>query len=185
MLSYYELDANQSRFTVQAFAGGMLWAFAYNPVIAIRDFAGEVRFAPEELDKTSLFMTIKQGSLEVIDDIPQQDRQEIEGRMHQEMLETAIYPEITFQSTHISVSKVTANWYMAEIKGALSLHGVTRNERISAQVRILGDNLRVYGEFTLQLSNYNIKSFSIAMGTVMVKDELKFSFDIVARKESK
>ncbi|MCI0563414.1 MAG: YceI family protein [Nitrososphaera sp.] len=179
----YKLDTSRSRFTVQAFAEGMLWTFAYNPTIAIRDFTGEVQFAPDKLDTTSLKITVKTGSLEVTDDIYQKDRQEMENKMRQEVLETSAYPDIVFQSTSTSTSKITENWYLVQIKGTLLMHGVTNNEQINAQVRILGDSLRAYGDFTLRLSNYKIKLVSGAMGTVMVKDELKFLFDIVAQKE--
>jgi hypothetical protein len=43
----YVFDKNASRFTVQAFATGMLSAFGHNPMIGIRDFAGEVQFVAD------------------------------------------------------------------------------------------------------------------------------------------
>ena len=41
-VSQYLLDKGASRFTVRAFAGGMLSAMGHNPTIAVRDFTGEV-----------------------------------------------------------------------------------------------------------------------------------------------
>ena len=38
----YQLDPRSSRFTVQAFASGMLRAFAHDPIIVIRDFSGKL-----------------------------------------------------------------------------------------------------------------------------------------------
>ena len=46
----------------------------------------------------------------------------------------------------------------------------------------MGDMLRANGEFTSAQSNYGIKPVSVAGGTLKLKDELKFCFDIVARK---
>ena len=45
------------------------------------------------------------------------------------------------------------------------------------------DTLRAYGEFLLRQSDFNIKLVSVAGGVVKIKDELKVSFDIVARKQ--
>jgi hypothetical protein len=45
------------------------------------------------------------------------------------------------------------------------------------------DMLRAYGEFSILQSNYGIPLVSVAGGTLKLKDELKFTFDIVARKQ--
>jgi len=49
MTDRFVLDAALSRFTVQAFAGGMLSALAHNPRFAIRGFPGELQFTPESI----------------------------------------------------------------------------------------------------------------------------------------
>jgi hypothetical protein len=43
--------------------------------------------------------------------------------------------------------------------------------------------LRASGEFTMRQSDYGIKPISVAGGALKVKDELKFSFEMVARKK--
>ncbi len=47
----------------------------------------------------------------------------------------------------------------------------------------MGDMLRASGEFSLLQSDYGIPLVSVAGGALKVKDELKFTFDIVARKQ--
>jgi polyisoprenoid-binding protein YceI len=64
----------------------------------------------------------------------------------------------------------------------LTLHGVTRRERLPAQLAVTGDMLRAFGDFTIRQSDYRIKLASVAGGALKLKDELKFTFDIVARK---
>ena len=44
--------------------------------------------------------------------------------------------------------------------------------------------LRAFGEFSLRQSDYGIKPVSAVGGGLKVKDEVKFTFDIVARKQS-
>jgi polyisoprenoid-binding protein YceI len=66
--------------------------------------------------------------------------------------------------------------------GTLTLHGVSNNQAIAAQISLTGDMLRAHGEFSILQSAYGIKPVSVAGGALKVKDELKCSFDIVARK---
>jgi polyisoprenoid-binding protein YceI len=180
----YRLAADKSRFTVQAFAEGLFSAFGHDPVIAIRDFAGEVEFVPGTLEGAQLRMTIKADSLAVTDDVKEKDRQEIERMMREDVLETARYPEIVFTSTSISASRQGEGRYRARVIGELTLHGVTqKNLWIQAEVTISVDTLRAKGEFPLKQTDYGIKPVSVVGGTMKVKNELKFSFDIAAEKQ--
>jgi hypothetical protein len=43
--------------------------------------------------------------------------------------------------------------------------------------------LRASGDFILRQADYQIKLVSVAGGALKLKDELKFSFEIVARKQ--
>jgi len=44
--------------------------------------------------------------------------------------------------------------------------------------------LRAFGDFTIRQSDYRIKLASVAGGALKLKDELKFTFDIVARRKA-
>jgi polyisoprenoid-binding protein YceI len=181
----YAIDAEGSTFTVRTFAGGMLSAFGHNPTIAIPDFQGEVQWTSSALDDASLRLVIQAASLVVTDDISSKDRQEIERRMRDEVLETDGYPEIIYECPRVSsVQKMGEGLYSITLNGELILHGVTNSQPVSARVTLKGDTLRVAGDFSVRQSDYDIKLVSAAGGAVKVKDELKLSFNIVARKES-
>jgi polyisoprenoid-binding protein YceI len=180
----YIADAGQSKFTVQAFATGLLSGFGHNPIIAIRNFTGEVEFTPGSFANASVRLAIKTDALTVIDDVKEKDRQEIESMMHNTVLETARYPEIVFQSTNITVTRIIEGRYKSRVIGDLTMHGVTRTGLwIQAQVRVEGDSIRAQGDFTLKQTDYNIKLVSVAGGALKLKDELKFTFDILAHKQ--
>ena len=100
----YAIDSRISRFTVRAFASGMLSAFGHSPTIAIRDFAGEAQFNPDRLESASLHVTVKAASLTVTDDISDKDRREIEREMQDNVLESAKYPEIVYDCSRVSVN---------------------------------------------------------------------------------
>ncbi len=176
----YRIDAAQSRFTVRAFAGGFLSAFAHDHTISIREFDGETDFTYGTVEPGSLQMTIKSGSLAVTDKISASDRQKIESTMRDEVLEVSKYPEISFKSSGVSATKTSDAQYQARITGEITLHGVSRPLTITAQLEFGGNVLRAKGAFALKQSSFGIKAVSVGGGTIKVKDELKFTFDIVA-----
>jgi polyisoprenoid-binding protein YceI len=178
----YLVDGKGSKFTVRAFATGLLSAFGHNPTIAIPDFEGEVLVNSSALEQSSLRIVIQSASLVVTDDINDKDREEIERRMHEEVLESNGYAEIVYECSKMSASKTSEGQYWVALNGELSLHGVTRTQPVSARVTLNGDTLRAVGDFSVRQGDYEIKPVSAVGGTVKLKDELKLSFDITARK---
>jgi polyisoprenoid-binding protein YceI len=162
----------------------MLSALGHSPTFAIRQFTGELRFAPDALPEASFHLTVTADSLTVADSVSPKDRAEIEGQMRQEVLETAVFPEIVFQSTEITADKIADNWYRLRLKGELRLHGVKRAQSVDAQLMVLEDQVRLSGQCTLLLSAYRIKRVSALGGLIKLKDELKFDFDLVGRKRN-
>jgi len=179
----YLIDGRASRFTVRAFASGMLAAMGHNPTVGIREFSGEMSFDPEKAQAGSFRLGVNAASLSIQDDVSEKDRREMERLMNQEVLEAAKFPEIRYEASDITVTRVSEMLYSAALNGELTLHGVTRRQPINARITLLGSMLRASGDFTLDQTDYNIKLVSVAGGVLKVKDELKFSFAIVARKQ--
>jgi polyisoprenoid-binding protein YceI len=179
------LDAGESDFTVQAFATGLLAGFGHNPTIGIRDFVGEAQFTLGAPAAAALRLVVNVKSLAVLDDVKEKDRQEIERTMLNDVLEASLIPEIIFRSTNITLTRIVEGRYKARIIGDLTLHGVTRNGLwIMAQLTLDGDKLRAQGDFTLRQTDYKIKLVSVAAGALKLKDELKFSFDLVGYRDN-
>jgi len=180
----YVIDSKSSKFVVKVFATGLLSAFGHDPKIAIREFQGNASFSPNggALDDARVDIRIQANSLEVADDVSDKDRQDINHRMHTEVLEKERFPEIVYECTRVKTSG-SADRYWAALNGELTLHGVTHPMPVSARVVIDGDSLRAWGEFTVRQSEYEIAPVSAAGGAIRVKDELKCTFDIVARKQ--
>ena len=181
--TYYTIDGRASRFTVRAFAAGLLSAVGHNPTIAIREIGGSINFDPEKVEASGFQLAIKASSLVVQDDISSKDRREMERLMNEEVLESAKFPEIRYGTAAISVSKISDMLFAANLDGELTLHGVIRRQPIVARVTLLGSMLRASGEFALRQTDYGIELISFAGGALKLKDELKFSFEIVARRQ--
>ncbi len=179
----YQIDSSASRFTVQAFATGMLSTFGHNPKIGLRDYDGEIRFVPETYDTGRVRVAVQTGAMEVLDEMKNDDRQKLEQTMYGEVLEVERFPTATYESKQITVQKFTDDLLMAHVGGELSLHGATRSLSFDARVTRIGTMLRISGEFPLRQSDYGIKPVSFAAGTLRLKDELKFGFELVARMQ--
>jgi polyisoprenoid-binding protein YceI len=177
----YRIDAGRSDFMVHAFVGGLLSGFGHNHNIAVKDISGETEFTDGNVAPASLRMRVRADSLTVTDKVSDSDRQTIEKTMREQVLETGKYPEITFNSTKIEATKNSDTQYQAKIWGDLTLHGVTHNVLINAQLTFDDRALRARGEFSLKMTDYSIKPPSVAGGTITVKDTLKFNFNILSQ----
>jgi polyisoprenoid-binding protein YceI len=180
----YLLDSQRSRFSVQAFAVGLLGGVAHDPKFAIRQFDGEMRFAPESSADSSFVMTVKASSLELTGSVKERDRAEIQKTVMDEVLEANRYPEISFHSTEMAIDRVAENWYRAQIQGQMRLHGITNPLSIDSQLRLADRELRLTGEFVLLFADYRIKKVSGLGGLIKIKDELKFQFDLVGHEQN-
>lgn len=180
----YDIESKGSTFIVRAFTTGLLAAFGHNPTIAIPDIGGEILLNPDAVEQSTLRMVAHAASLTVTDDISAKDREEINQRMHGEVLESESYPDIVYESSRVSASKTGEGQYWAAITGELEMHGVKHSQPISARLSLNGDTLRATGEFSVRQSDYEIRPVSAVGGAVKLKDELKLSFDIKARKHA-
>jgi polyisoprenoid-binding protein YceI len=177
------IDTRVSQFTVQAFASGLGAAVTHRPKIAIRDWTGEAQFNPGNPRDFWLRVRVKAASLEVLDELRDDDRAQIHRVLTMDVLETARYPEIVYESSEAKAEKLRDDLYRVHVKGKWTFHGVSNDHAFVAQTALGTDSARAYGEFTLRPSDYSIGVASIAGGTWRLEDQLKFSFYMVARRD--
>jgi polyisoprenoid-binding protein YceI len=182
-VALYSIDATSSLFTVQAFASGLVSVVAHSPKFAIRDFFGNASFSANLAEDSALDVTIRLTSLDILDEVRNNERREIEKVMFDEVLETNRYSSAQFQSTRTTATKAMENVYRMNIFGELSLHGVRRSTKIESQVMVGDETLKAQGSFSLMQSDFDLKIASVAGGSLKLKDELKFSYFISARRQ--
>jgi polyisoprenoid-binding protein YceI len=181
----YRLDPGRSRFTVQGFAGGLLSFLAHSPTFAVRNYAGELRLDGGTLRKARFEMTVRADSLELLDRVKPADREDIEGRMRHEVLESARYPEIRFEAGDVSADPTGEGQYRLRMSGRLTLHGVTNPVALDAQLFAYSDGVRLVGESPLRLSEYRIRPVTALGGAIQMDDRLRVAFDLVAWKDGR
>ena len=142
MTARYRLDPGQSRFTVQAFATGMLSFFGHSPTFAVRDFSGpsastgEVRGPEVGTDRRR---RLARAARQVSDADRGRSRAGCVARSSRPRL----YPEISFQAVEsletagraipafhrAAGSRCTASPTPADRRGALDLQDGLRSQR--------------------------------------------------------
>lgn len=180
---HYVMDRKLSQFTVQAFASGLISVVGHSPKIAIREWSGDTQFVPDSLKEAHLTIRAQTGSLEVTDDLPESDKKQLQRVMHHEVLESPQFPEFAFESSEIKAVQQRPDLYRVAVSGKLTLHGITNQHSFDANVAFGLDSYRAYGSFTIFQSDYGLKIASIAGGTLQLRDELKCSFYVVAKRK--
>jgi polyisoprenoid-binding protein YceI len=179
----FRLDPSRSKFIALGQRGGLFWFKGHEHQLAARKFSGEAAITPGTIVPASLRMTVAADSLEETgSDFTEQQKQIINKELREIVFEPEKYPEIVFTSTGIKHKSIGPNQYEVEIKGNLTLHGVTRQIEIPAKVTVSGDELRATGDFSFDRSNFNVKATSAFHGLVRVKNSVKIEFDIVGQK---
>lgn len=182
-LDHYAIDPVLSNVMVRAFAGLTSAAMEKRPTLAIRQCGGWARFVPGSFDQACVLIKLNAGSLTVNEVANEEEGEKIARTLTRDVLEIESYPEIVLCSSRISVSKVGNGQYWINLVGELSLHGITGTLPIAAQMALIGDTLRAHGEFTILHSSYKMRSVAVPGGAFKLKEEVKCSFDILARKQ--
>lgn len=183
MTTRYRFDPPASRFTARAYAGGLLSFIGHSPTFAVREFGGTVEFPDDLIANLRLELTVGAGSLAPGGEMRPSDRQEIEGRMRAEVLETAAFPEIKFRAAAAGTEKLGPGTYRVILEGTLVLRGVSRPHRLAAELTMFQDGLRLRGDTTVRMSAFGIPPVTALAGAVRLEDEVKLSFDLAARPE--
>jgi polyisoprenoid-binding protein YceI len=180
----YKIVPREGKLAVKAFASGMLSSLAHSPTFVIRMFGGEIELETDGSPRGALRLEIDAESLELVDEFSPRERWDIMHVMQEQILEVSKFPQIVYEapSSKTTVKSAGGVHYDVNMKGDLSLHGVKRAHPVGARV-LLNDNvLRASGELSLRQADFQLKPVTVAGSMMKVKDEVKLTFDVLARK---
>ena len=177
-------DAKTSRLTVETETVGLSSVFGHDHRFYARDFAGTISLIPGEPDSAALELVVRADALTLIEDVSDDTHREIDAALRDVVLETGKYPQIAFRSRSLTAKKMKNDDGSFDVKlaGELDLHGVRRKITIPARVREAPDGVRATGAIELRQSDFKIKPYTFAKGTVKVRDVVALSFDVVGRR---
>jgi polyisoprenoid-binding protein YceI len=176
------IDATTSRLTVETETVGLSSVFGHDHKFYARDFGGTLSLVPGAPDSAALELVVRADRLTLIEDVSDDTHREIDAALRELVLETGKYPQIAFRSRSVTARKNDDGSFDVRLAGDLDLHGVRRKITIPARVRETPDGIRATGAIELRQSDFKIKPYTFAKGTVKVRDVVALSFDVMGRR---
>jgi polyisoprenoid-binding protein YceI len=94
-------------------------------------------------------------------------------------METDRYPTMRFELTGVRVDSARGTTTWAALAGRLTIHGVTREVRLPAQVSGSGAEYRVMSDFTLNVKDYGVGGLSKMLGLLKMNERIVVRVDVV------
>jgi polyisoprenoid-binding protein YceI len=186
----YKVVAEDSLLQILVYRGGAMARLGHNHVIASHHLEGEV-FLTDDVTATRFEIRVPVNELTVDEPamreaagadfppgVPQSARDGTRKNLLSDtLLDGANYPRIRLRSIDVVASGATL-----DVGVEITLKDQVRRVRVPVTLQRKEGALTASGEFTLKQSELGLKPFSVAMGTLVVLDEMKIRFEISARE---
>lgn len=186
----YQVVPEESLLQILVYRGGAMARLGHNHVIASRHLGGEVQVTDDPI-ATRFEIRVPVNELTIDEPamreeagpdfppgVPQSARDGTRKNLLSEaLLDGANYPEIRLRATDVAAAGEGI-----DVGVQITLKGQVRDVRVPVRIERKQGALIARGEFPLKQSDLGLKPFSIAMGTLVVLDEMKIRFEISARE---
>lgn len=165
----------QSRLDVHTRRAGIFGGLGHEHLVRARAFAGTVVHFGQAPEHSSVSVTVRTDSLEILTDAAPSDIAKMTRAMREKTLRVEQFPEITFVSREVAAIEGGLR-----VTGDFTMAGRTRPLTVDVALEIAGDTLRAVARFPLRQTDFGIKPYGTAFGTVKVADEVEFEIGVVA-----
>jgi polyisoprenoid-binding protein YceI len=179
----YRLDPAASRVEIQVGKTGLFGFAGHEHLVVAGAFHGVATIDPARLAEAHVDLTFDADALRVsgagepAGDVPQVQA----AMVGPDCLDARRFPAIHFVSRSVGELGAPAGGGRdVELRGDLTLHGVTRPLALRVHVELTSDALEATGRTTLRQTDFGITPISKA-GVVKVKDELTLTWHIRGR----
>ncbi|MBA3267617.1 MAG: YceI family protein [Acidimicrobiia bacterium] len=167
----HSIGPNNGQLTVNTYVGGMGAKMGHDLVLQASRWSGTVNIDTDNPGASSVQVSVDPNSLEIVQasggvkGLSDKDRGDI-AQNQAKTLNTAKYPEITFQSTAVSGTAPNLS-----VQGDLTISGKTSPATLDVSVEDGPGDTKITGRTKLQHSAFGVKPYS-KMGALKVKDEV-------------
>ena len=187
----YKVVAEESLLQILVYRGGAMARLGHNHVIASHHLEGELHLV-EDATATRFEIRVPVDQLTVDEPamreqagadfppgVPQSARDGTrKNLLSAALLDGASYPQIRLRATDVQLGADGGYDVGVEI----TLKDQPYQVRVPVQIERKEGALMARGEFGLKQSGLGLKPFSVAMGTLIVLDDMKIRFEISARQ---
>jgi polyisoprenoid-binding protein YceI len=187
----FKVVADESLLRILVYRGGPMARLGHNHVIASRRLEGEVRLGADmtgarfEIGVPVNELTVDEPAMrensgaDFPPGVPQSARDGTrKNLLSAALLDGANHPLILLRATDV-VPGVDGGF---DVGMEITLKGQAHRVRVPMRVTRTAGALTAKGEFTLKQSALGLKPFSVAMGTLVVLDEMKILVELTARE---
>jgi polyisoprenoid-binding protein YceI len=179
----FSLDASQSAIYVILSQEGMMRNRYPTHRVTVKNFTCNVELPADET-RLKVEVEAQAESLTNVDEAMSEfERKGFHDVLRNTVLESSNYPAIKFVSRSVSGVRKSGENRSFMLNGDLTLHGVTKPVSIPIDATIGKDQIRATGEAKLKQSDYGMQPFERGMGFIKIGDEVKVSFEVVAKTQ--
>jgi len=178
----YAVVPAESRVSVHVGRAGLFGFAGHEHEVSGAVAQGEIVADEDDLARSTVSLEFDAAQLKVTGrGEPAGDVPKVQAKMlGPEALDVSRYPSVTFRSTAVSGAAAGTESWELQVRGDLTLHGVTRPVTLPVRVSRAGDGLTATARATIRHTDFGMKPVSVA-GVVKVKNELTLEFAIAAR----
>jgi polyisoprenoid-binding protein YceI len=93
-------------------------------------------------------------------------------------METGKYPTMRFDLDGVTPGPARGDTVQAELKGRFTIHGVTREATLPAEIVLRPDGVQVRTQTIMNLKDYRIRGLSKAFGMLRMHEEIRVRVDV-------
>jgi polyisoprenoid-binding protein YceI len=165
--------APDSRFDVVTGKAGFFGAFGHAHRIRATEFEGSIVYDPDNPFGSSIEIVLQTASLVVVPEgADEKDAPKVERAMRESVLPPSQFPTIEFKSRIVAAIDDGV-----QVVGDLTIAERARPVAVDVTIAQRGDTLTATGTFSVKQTDFGIKPYSAAGGTIKVADEVTFDFE--------
>jgi polyisoprenoid-binding protein YceI len=186
----YRVVAEESLLQVYAYRGGAMARLGHNHVVASRHLGGVV-FLTDDLLQTRFDISFPVAELTIDEpalreeagpDFPPSIPQSARDGTRNNLLSEAALNATRFPTIRLRAVDVMPTATAFEAGVEITIKDQTRQVRVPVEVERSDGQIVARGEFPLKQSELGLKPFTVALGTLVVLDDLRVKFEITARE---
>jgi polyisoprenoid-binding protein YceI len=181
----WSVDAAQSRLTVKVLPAGLLASTLHTHFFQPESWSGEIAWDPNHPERVRVGVRIAADSLR--DHQPKLSAKDVAKVERQvcgsEILDAPRFPEILFEAGRLESAELPAGAtgeFRGRLAGTLTLHGQSHPLEFPIQGRVAPDRLEASAEASFKQSDFGIKPYATALGTIAVRDQITLEIALVA-----
>lgn len=186
----YRVVAEESLLQVYAYRGGAMARLGHNHVVASRHLGGVV-FLTDDMLQTRFDISFPVAELTIDEpalreeagpDFPPSVPQSARDGTRNNMLSDAVLDAARYPTIRLRAVDVVPTTMAFDAGVEITIKDQTRQVRVPVEVERSDGQIVARGEFPLKQSELGLEPFTVALGTLVVLDDLRVKFEVTARE---